>query len=414
MFQKIDSLLKNKITFNLFYIGIIKFINIFSKYILLSYLVRTFGEENYGIVTWVDSFIQYFLILINFGFDMYAAKYIVENKQDKSKLNKIISTIITIKAGLFFLSFLILSLFSFVDGISNYIDFMYFMLLMGIGEVLFPFWYFQGIEKMKPIAIVTFVSKGLLVILTILFIKRPEQILLYISLLVLTNIVWGVLGFFFMKKESDFKFIAVSYKTIIQYLKEGYLFFLGRFSTLFLNFGTIFLIGYFCSKNLVAGFDIASKIIFAFVFPFEVIQQAVFPVVVRSKNKLFVQRLVLFTVCCGLLFSSFIYFFSEQFMVFFGGIQMSKYAFLLESLVILIPVISCSIIIGCCSLVAFGAIKQYNYALVISCLCYVFGVLVLYISNEIKFMNLLILRIFIDIIMVLLILYFSLKNKTLL
>ena len=142
MFQKIESLLKNKVTFNLFYIGIIKFINILSKYILLSYLVRTFGEENYGIVTWVDSFIQYFLILINFGFDMYAAKYIVENKEDKSKLNTIISTIITIKAGLFFLSFLILSLFSFVEGISKYIDFMYFMLLMGIGEVLFPFWYF--------------------------------------------------------------------------------------------------------------------------------------------------------------------------------------------------------------------------------------------------------------------------------
>jgi len=414
MFQKIGSLLKNKLTVNLFYIGIIKFINIFSKYILLSYLVRTFGEENYGIVTWVDSFIQYFLILINFGFDMYAAKYIVENKQDKSKLNQIISTIITIKVGLFFISLLLLSLFSFTEGISKYIDFMYLMLLMGIGEVLFPFWYFQGIEKMKPIAIVTLVSKGLLVILTIVFVKKPEQILLYISLLVLTNIVWGGLGFFFMKKESDFKFIAVSFNTIITYLKEGYLFFLGKFSTLFLNFGTIFLIGYFCSKNLVAGFDIASKIIFAFVFPFEVIQQAVFPVIVRSKNKLFVQRLILFTLCSGIVCSSIIYLFSKPIMVFFGGVQMSKYAFLLESLVILIPVISCTIIIGCCSLVAFGAIKQYNYSLVISCLCYVFGVFVLYVSNEIKFMNLLVLRISIDIIMVLLIFYFSLKKKTLL
>jgi PST family polysaccharide transporter len=232
--------------------------------------------------------------------------------------------------------------------------------------------------------------------------------------LVVSNLVWGGLGFYFLKKVSNFKFIIVPLATLKFYLKEGYLFFLGRFSTLFLNFGTIFLIGYFCSKNLVSGFDIASKIIFAFIFPFEVIQQAVFPSIVRTRNKLFLQKLVLFTICSALFFAGSIYYFSEELMMFFGGIPMGKYAYLLKSLVVLIPVISSSIIIGSCSLVAFGALKQYNYALVFSCLIYIFVVLMLYFMGQMSFKNLVILRVSVDIIMVLLIFYFAVKKKTLL
>ncbi|SFE53471.1 oligosaccharide flippase family protein [Flavobacterium xueshanense] len=414
MFRKIYLSLNNEIAKNFFYFSVIKFANILSKYILLGYLIRTLGEEGYGVLTWVDSFVQYFLILVNFGFDMYAAKYIVENKQNKTKIDEIISAIITVKTGLFVFGFVLLGLFSFNNEIAKHIDLIFFMLFMGIGEILFPIWYFQGIEKMKPIAIVSVVSRTLLVFLTILFVKNSSHIAVYIFILVLSNIVWGGLGFYFLKKKSDFKFILVPLETIKHYLKEGYLFFLGRFSTLFLNFGTIFLIGYFCSKNLVSGFDIASKIIFAFIFPFEVIQQAVFPLIVRTKNKLFLQRLVLFTICSALFFSGSIYYFSEEMMTFFGGNQMTKYAYLLESLVVLIPVISCSIIIGSCSLVAFGALKQYNYALVFSCLIYFFTVLLLYVMNQMSFINLLLLRISVDVIMVMLIFYFAVKKKTLL
>lgn len=414
MWRKIYLSLSNEVAHNFFYFSVIKFANILSKYILLGYLIRTLGEQGYGILTWVDSFTQYFLILVNFGFDMYVAKYIVENKQNKAKIDEIISAILTIKTGLFVFGFLLLGLFSFNDEIAKVAHLLFFMLLMGIGEILFPIWYFQGIEKMKPIAIVSVISRSLLVILTILFVKNANHIVVYIFILVVSNLVWGGLGFYFLKKVSNFKFIIVPLATLKFYLKEGYLFFLGRFSTLFLNFGTIFLIGYFCSKNLVSGFDIASKIIFAFIFPFEVIQQAVFPSIVRTKNKLFLQKLVLFTICSALFFAGSIYYFSEELMIFFGGIPMGKYAYLLKSLVVLIPVISSSIIIGSCSLVAFGALKQYNYALVFSCLIYIFVVLILYFMGQMSFKNLVILRVSVDIIMVLLIFYFAVKKKTLL
>ena len=130
MWRKIYLSLSHQIAQNFFYFSVIKFANILSKYILIGYLIRTLGEQSYGVLTWVDSFVQYFLILVNFGFDMYAAKYIVENKRNKTKIDEIISAIITIKSGLFALGFVILGLFSFNDEIAKHIDLIFFMLLM--------------------------------------------------------------------------------------------------------------------------------------------------------------------------------------------------------------------------------------------------------------------------------------------
>jgi PST family polysaccharide transporter len=412
MLKKLYRSFSTQIAQNFFYFGVVKFANIVSKYLLLGYLVRTLGEQGYGILTWVDSFTQYFLILVNFGFDMYVAKYIVENKESKTKINEIISTVLTIKTLLFIIGFVLVGLFSLNAEIAKHIHLIFLMLGMGIGEILFPIWYFQGIEKMKPIAIVSVVSRTLLVVLTLLFVNNTHDLIIYVLILVVTNLVWGGLGFYFLVKIAKFEFILVPFAVLKHYFKEGYLFFLGRFSTLFLNFGTIFLIGYFCSKSLVSGFDIASKILFAFVFPFEVIQQAVFPSIVRTRSKVFLQKLMLFTFCSSLFFAGIIFYFSVEFMTFFGGTQMAKYASLLELLVVLIPVISCSIVMGSCSLVAFGALKEYNYALLFSCLLYVCVVMLLYVLNQISFANLIVLRIGVDVFMVVVLFYFAFKRKT--
>ncbi|WP_286912205.1 oligosaccharide flippase family protein [Flavobacterium sp. UBA4197] len=415
MFAKLQIIKNNNksIVRNFFHIGIIKFVNILSKYLLIGYLIRVLGEENYGTITWVDSFIQYFLILINFGFDLYISKNIVENKDDKAKIDEIISSIYTIKALLFLLSFILLVPFIFISGTQAYFFLFIVMMLMGGGEVLFPIWYFQGIEKMKPITIVTVIARVFLVIGTFVLVVNNDHGFRYVVLLVISNLIWGGMGFYFLKKESNFKFLKIPLKTLLFYLKEGYLFFLGKFSTLFLNFGTIFLIGYFCSKSLVSGFDLASKIVFAFVFVYEVIQQAVFPSIVRNKRITFMRKLVLLTFMMGIIFALITYCFSEKIMGVLGGNEMTKYSYLLKQMVILIPAIGISNIVGSCALVAFGSLKQYNFSLIISCLAYMSIVLFLYLFDQMYFENLIFLRIGVDILMACLILFFSIKNKIL-
>lgn len=396
---------------NFFYIGVMKFLNIGSKYILVGYLIRVLGENGYGTLTWVDSIVQYFIMVINFGFDLYAAKYVVENKNNPKKLNEAISAIYYIKGLLFLISFIILIPLSFNTAINTVIHLIFLMLIMGIGEVLTPIWFFQGIEKMKIITSITFFSKLILVLLTFFFIKNSTDIDLYILFLVFTNIILGFFGFLMMKKEVNFKFVTVTFDLIKNYLQEGYLFFIGKFSTFLFNLGTVFLIGYLFTKGQVAGFDIAIKIVFVFIIPFEVLQQALFPVIVRGVRKNILQKITVGTFIISSITSVLLYFFSENIMVIFGGIEMYKYSYVLDLLLILIPIVSLTIVVGNCILVAKGYYKQYNWSLIASAIVFVFLLIVLKTTDQLNFLNVILIRVLADFIQLLIRFYYNFKFK---
>lgn len=396
---------------NFFYIGVMKFLNIGSKYILVGYLIRVLGENGYGTLTWIDSIVQYFIMLINFGFDLYAAKYVVENKNNPKKLNEAISAIYYIKGILFLVSFVLLIPLTFNTEINTVINLIFLMLVMGIGEVLTPIWFFQGIEKMKTITIITFFSKLILVLLTFFFIKNSTDIHLYILFLVFTNIIWGFLGFLMMKKEASFKFVAVTFDLIKNYLKEGYLFFIGKFSTFLFNLGTVFLIGYLFTKGQVAGFDIAIKIVFVFIIPFEVLQQALFPVIVRGVRKSVLRNITVATFIISTAIAILLYVFSENVIVIFGGVEMYKYSYVLDLVLILIPIVSLTIVVGNCILVAKGYYKQYNWSLIVSAMVFVSLLIVLKTTDQLNFLNVILIRVLADFIQLLIRFYYNFKFK---
>lgn len=408
---KAFTLSKAGLLFNFFHIGLMKLLNIGSKYILVGYLIRVLGENGYGVLTWVDSIVQYFIMVINFGFDLYAAKHIVENKGNTEQTNKVISTIYYVKAFLFLLCFLLMAPLSLNAEISSYMPLILLMMLIGFGEVLTPIWFFQGIEKMKILTYITFFSKMILILGTFYFIKGFSDLNLYVIFLVVTTLMAGIWSYLMMKKEAHFRFVKITKVEIKAYLKEGYLFFLGKFSTFLFNMGTLFLIGYLFSKGQVAGFDIAIKIIFVFIIPFEVLQQALFPVIVRGIEKKWLQRITLATVLFSMAVSGVLYLFSDKIMFAFGGAEMIKYTYVLDMVLILIPIVSLTIIVGNCIMVAKGLYKEYNRSLFISGFLFLAGIGVLSLLGQMTYVNLIVVRVLTEILLLLIRLYHTLKNK---
>ena len=49
---------------NLSYLTVLKVLNIGIKIVLAGYLIRILGELNYGIITWVDSVVQYSIFML--------------------------------------------------------------------------------------------------------------------------------------------------------------------------------------------------------------------------------------------------------------------------------------------------------------------------------------------------------------
>lgn len=396
---------------NLSYLSFIRFFNIGIKFFLVLYLVRILGEISYGILTWSDSIIQFFLLLINFGFNIYAAKYIVENRNNKEKINEITSSIFLIKIVLFIISFIILFFLSFLGTFEIYKNILFLMLLMGIGEIFFPIWYFQGIEKLKPATFIVVFSRTLLVIGTLIWVKSSQDLILHVLLIVLTNTLLGILGYLTLIKYYNFVFKWVKMKVLIQFMKEAYMFFLGLFLSLTFNFATIFLIGIYFTMDYVTGFDISLKIVLVAIIPFDILQQAVFPTISRNKNKNILKKLLILSFLSGLFLMIILYFFSGQLLTLFGGDEMIKYQNVLKALALIVPFVAVTFILGTCTLVAFGYNREYNISLIISSVLYLVIVLVLVLFNKISFWNLIYLRIFSDIILVGIRIYFTIKRK---
>ena len=398
---------------NLSFLSILRFFNIGVKFFLVAYLVRVLGKTNYGILTWSDSVIQYFLIFINFGFNVYGAKYIVENTNDKLNINKITSAIFTVKFGLFLISFLILFALNFTQTFSAYKEILYLLLIMGVGEVFFPIWYFQGIEKLKLATYITVFSRIFLVLGTFLLVNNPNDLYKHIYLIIFSSFLMGFLGYLTLLKKFNFKFIWVGKQLIKKVIKEAYMFFLGRFLSLTFNFMTIFLIGVFYAMDYVSGFDVALKIVLVCIIPFDMLQQAVFPTITRNKNKNLIKKILILSVFFAILLSLGLYNFSVELLHLFGGEELVEYSNVLQTLSIIPPFVAITFILGTCTLVAFGFNKQFNQSLIISSVFYLIIVLVLYLLNKLTFWNLVYLRVFSDVLLALIRVYYVQKHRIL-
>lgn len=396
---------------NFFHYSLLRIFNIAAKFILVAYLVRTLGEKTYGLLSWSESILQYFIIIINFGFNIYGAKYIVKHRDNKKLLNDIISSIYYIKGFFLIVSFLVLFILSQTNIPDVNFSILLLLLVSTLGDMLFPVWYFQGTEKLKPLTKIVALAKFLLLIGTVLFIKSKDDLELYIVLFSLSQILMGFLGFIALKKDANYNFIKPNRKTLKSVFRQARLYFLGNISMLVFNALTIFLIGVYVSLEKVTGFDISLKIVMFALLPFEILQAVFLPVITKTKNKKMLSKLVLISLFSGIIICVLLNLLPEFLLNLFGGSEITKYKEVLKVLSLLMVTVPSTFLLGQCGLVAFGQDKAYNYSLI--SIAIVYGIIVLFflLSNSIDFYKLLYLRVFSDYLLFIIIVYKAFKSK---
>ena len=58
------------------------------------YLIRVLGKEIYGLIVFAQAVVGYLVILVGFGFNISATKEISIHRDNKEKLNEIVSSVI--------------------------------------------------------------------------------------------------------------------------------------------------------------------------------------------------------------------------------------------------------------------------------------------------------------------------------
>ncbi|MDE2028489.1 MAG: oligosaccharide flippase family protein, partial [Candidatus Omnitrophica bacterium] len=167
----------------------------FFPIIIVPYLFRVIGADKFGLISFAQAFVQYFMIITDYGFSVSATKEISLCIEEKHRVLNVISAVMTIKAILALVCLLVLgAIVYFIPKFQH--DWMVYVLSFGfvIGSVLFPSWFFQGSEHMKYTAKLNIIGEFLYAFGIFLFVHDPKDYLLVPAVLSASAIITGLLG----------------------------------------------------------------------------------------------------------------------------------------------------------------------------------------------------------------------------
>ena len=374
---------KNRLLENFLSLGALQIVSYTLPLINLPYLSRVLGVEKFGLVFFAFAFMQYFIILTDYGFGLSATREIAVNRHNQNNLSNIFNSVNILKFILLGISFIILCLLLlFVPTLqANWLVFI-LSFFMVAGNALYPVWFFQGMERMKYITFLNILSKVIFVGLIFIFVKQESDYIIVPLFNSLGFIVSGLIGFIFAVKNFKLKLYIPSWKSILKQLKYSTEFFISRVSVSAFNNTNSFCLGLISSNIMVGYYVAAEKIYYALSGLYQPVNQALYPFIAKNKDielfkKIFAIIVILNTFICSLMFI-----FAKYFIILFYGTDMVNAYKILRIFCFGTLIAAPHILLGYPLLGGMGYTKQVNASVVIASIIHICGLMVLYFSNH--------------------------------
>lgn len=245
----------------------------------MPFIIRIVGFEKFGIIGWVQVIMLYLSIFTDYGFNISATREIAINREDETQLSFIFSKVVTIKALLCLVAFLfLLLLIFFIPQFWNERITILLAFSMILGHSLLPLWFFQGVEKMFWLTLITFTSKIILAVLVIIVINQASDYIYFLFFLGIGNIVGGTVGMIIAIRRYKIQWKKVGVQDIQHELKDGWSIFISNISIASSKNSSLLILSFFAIDGKVIGYyNTAEKVIFAVWQILGIFSQAIYP-----------------------------------------------------------------------------------------------------------------------------------------
>jgi polysaccharide transporter, PST family len=368
---------KKSLIENFLSLSLLQGINMILPLITFPYLVRVLGIDNFGLVNFSLSIIGYFNILVSFGFELSATKDISLNRENKQKLSEIFSSVTIIKIGMFIFSIAILSiLILFIDSMNENSMLYYATFGIVLGNVLFPSWFFQGVEKMKYITIITAITRSLFAIFIFILVQSEDDFIFVPLLNSIGAIIGGIIAIYIIFKTYKIRFYIPKKNIILKQLKDSFYYFISRIANNGSRYFATTIIGAYFGNTIVGYYALVEKLFYAFTSIGGLVSQTIYPYMSRTKDLKFFKKILLLSVIITVPMLLILIYFNEPFlmMVFAVKNEMASNIFSIVFSGALFSIVSS--IIGYPFLAAFGYPKYANNSLIYASLLYVVYILI--------------------------------------
>lgn len=382
--KKISDILKRHRTVaaNFGYLSILQAYTIVIPLITIPFLMRFLGKENYGLVVTAQAIIQYFVIVVNFGFNISATKHISIHRDNPQKVSEIVSSVMSIKVVLFFVALIALSVVvCFVPLMREHYVLFFLCMLLCMSEVLFPVWFFQGIEKMRYITIVNVISRTLFAACLFIFIRKPEHYIFVPMFNGTGAVIGGVVALWIVFKKEKVHFSFQKLSTLWYYLKDSAPLFLTRASAQIYVRTNIVVVASVLGLAEAAYYDTAHKVVTVLAMPFQTLKTAIFPKVTKDLNIKFVYKTIKVVVLAAIVAIIGVQLFSGLVIRVIFGEYIAEADTILRLLSVILLAMVLSGFFGEQLLIPFGKKRSYVKGMVSTAIFYFVVLSVLYLLN---------------------------------
>lgn len=294
--NKLKNIISNNrfVIENYFFMTILQILNSFFYLLIYPYLIRTLGTEAYGTYIFATSVATYFLFVVNFGLDLPATKAVAENVGNKVELEKTLSCIFTAKTYLFILMSAVFLILLFTVPVFYNNKLIFILCFVAIYSfVLFPQWFFQGIQQMK---IVTYIQLGIKVLslpLIFLAVKTKQDLIIYTAIVSCSGIIGGIIAFMIINRNYEIRIKFQKRKELRKWFVAGKPFFYSTLAGSIKEYSIPIIIGSFFGMREVAIYDLANKIVIIPRTLFMSVNAAIFPKLIVNIRKSVVKKIIL-------------------------------------------------------------------------------------------------------------------------
>lgn len=175
--------------------------------ITFPYISRVLGAESVGKITFGNSIVSYISLVATLGVTTYAVRECSKVRQNKDKLNEVASQIYSINIISTVVAYVILGvLLFFGKPLANYRELIIIQSMVVLFTTLGTDWINSAMEDFKYITYRSFGVQIISLICMFLFVRKPEDYMIYALIGVLSNSGGYIMNIFYRKKFCKIKF----------------------------------------------------------------------------------------------------------------------------------------------------------------------------------------------------------------
>lgn len=338
----------------------------------LPYLVRVLEPAGYGTLAFSFAVIQYFSIIVNYGFDLSATKKIAQEK-DLLATSCIFWNVFTVKLTFASAGFSLLCFYYFISNGSSLFNQLLLISYIGvIGEAIFQQWLFQGKEQLGKVSIVRVSSQVLSVPLVFYFIKDKNDVLIAAVISILPSIFTAIFSLYLIYSNRWIVWVRPKINQMLIQIKDGWYIFLSTAAVSLYTTSVTVILGIISGPASVAIYVSANKLLQAGLSLYSPITASFYPRInnliseCQEKAVELIRYVLRLQLCLTFFIGLGIYIFSPLIVEMLFGMEYKDSSEVLRIMSILPVLIGLSNVFGMLVLLPFNYNKAFSFILAFS------------------------------------------------